>query len=197
MDLVIRTEAAADHAARGELLDLAFGQCRFAKTSERLREGRLPADSLSLVAETGGRLVGTVRLWHIVAGPGRAALLLGPLAVDASCRGQGIGAVLMHEALQRATHMGHQAVLLVGDAPYYARFGFDAALTARLWLPGPYEAARFLATELVPGALTGAHGLVSPTGLAVPQPSVAHLMAQTGSFTSPERPSRGQHLRAA
>ena len=72
------------------LLDAAFGEARFEKTCERLREGRLPA--LSLVAQDeAGRLVGTVRLWNVSAGPGRAALLLGPLAVDGALRSQGLG----------------------------------------------------------------------------------------------------------
>ncbi len=79
--VTIREEKFADVAAREALLDEAYGAARFAKTSERLREGRLPADGLSLVAVDRGRLVGTVRLWNVTPGPGRDALLLGPLAV--------------------------------------------------------------------------------------------------------------------
>jgi predicted N-acetyltransferase YhbS len=59
-------------------------------------------------------------------------------------------------------------VLLVGDPGYYGRFGFSAGLTQRLWLPGPYETARFQGLELVEGALEGAQGLVSATGAADP-----------------------------
>ena len=161
--VVIRTERAADARAREALLDEAFGPARFAKTSQRLRDGRLPAAGLALVADDADGLVGTLRCWNIDAG-GVGALLLGPLAVARSHRALGIGARLMNEALSRAATAGHRAVLLVGDAPYYERFGFDAALTARLELPGPVDRARFLGLEIEAGALRGACGLVRATG---------------------------------
>lgn len=178
----IRLETGQDIASRDALLDAAFGAARFRKTSERLREGRLPAEGLALsavagAAVAGGRLVGTVRLWTVAAGPGRPALLLGPLAVDAACQGSGLGGRLMREAIDRARALGHGAILLVGDAPYYARFGFDAALTQGLWLPGPFERERFLGLELHDGALSGARGLVSATGRTVPQPAWSDLVA--------------------
>jgi predicted N-acetyltransferase YhbS len=156
-------------AAREALLDQAFGPNRRAKTSERLREGRLPAEHLAFAAQSSdGRLVGTIRLWNVSAGPGRPALLLGPLAVDAALRSEGIGAKLMRHAIGAAASLGHGAILLVGDAPYYQRFGFSAEATGRLWLPGPYERERFLALELAPGALDEAAGLVNPTGATAP-----------------------------
>ncbi|MGU9980981.1 GNAT family N-acetyltransferase [Phreatobacter sp. HK31-P] len=155
--------------AREMLLDAAFGADRFAKTSERLREGRLPADGLALVALAGGRLVGTVRLWDVTLGPDCPALLLGPLAVDGTIRAAGIGGLLMREAIERARDEGHRAIILVGDEPYYRRFGFATAKMERLWMPGPVERSRFLGMELVPGALDGARGLVSPTGVEAPR----------------------------
>src|SRR5512138_2224064 len=78
----IRKEMAKDIPAREGLIERAFGDARFDKASERLREGRMPAHGLSFVATDRTRLVGTVRLWHVAAGPARRALLLGPLAVD-------------------------------------------------------------------------------------------------------------------
>src|SRR5262249_11801447 len=69
--IAIRLERPADVTAREALLDLSFGRGRFDKTSERLREGRLPADKLAYVAVDGGRVVGTVRLWHVSTGAGR------------------------------------------------------------------------------------------------------------------------------
>jgi predicted N-acetyltransferase YhbS len=162
--IAIRDESSIDVPAREALLDTCFGEERFRKTCERLREGRRPAAGLSFVVEMDGRVVATVRLWHVAAGPGRPALMLGPIAVDPALQGLGIGAKLMRHALERATALDHGAVLLVGDAPYYARFGFSAEMTADLRLPGPYERERFLALELVPGALDGARGLVCATG---------------------------------
>src|SRR5947207_8964430 len=89
------------------------------------------------------RLVGTVRLWHVSAG-GVPALVLGPLAVDPSCRKLGIGAALMHRALAAAKARGHRAVILLGDESYYARFGFSAEKASGLTLPGPFERERLL-----------------------------------------------------
>jgi predicted N-acetyltransferase YhbS len=173
----IRQELVKDIGDREALLDLAFGETRFAKASERLREGRLPADGLSFVATGCGRLVGSVRLWNVTAGPGRPALLLGPLAVHPDVRGRGIGSALMRRALEEAARLGHRAVLLVGDAPYYGRFGFSAEKTGGLWLPGPHERSRLLARELVPGALDGARGLINPTGARPLIPEIATLVA--------------------
>lgn len=176
--VAIREEIPTDVPAREALLDACFGPSRFAKTCERLREGRRPAEGLSLVAEVDGALAATVRLWHVSAGPRRPALMLGPIAVDPARQGLGLGGALMREAITRAAGLGHAGIVLVGDAPYYARFGFTAAHTSSLWLPGPYERERFLARELVPGALAGASGLVSPTGLAEERPDLGALMAR-------------------
>ncbi len=173
----VRNEVLSDIHAREDLLDAAMGEGRFRKTSARLREGRLPADGLSLIAEDDGEIVGTVRLWNVSAGPGRASLLLGPLAIAPDRQSCGLGGLLMRSAIERAAELGHDSIMLVGDAPYYARFGFSAAPTARLRLPGPYESARFLARELEPGALSGAAGLVKATGLFVPEPALAAAAA--------------------
>jgi predicted N-acetyltransferase YhbS len=161
----LRLEKRRDVASREALLDAAFGAARFTKTCALLREDHQPAEGLSLVAIMNGRLVGTLRLWPVVTGDGREVLLLGPLAVEESVRSLGIGARLMRLALKRARRAGHQAILLVGDAPYYARFGFSSALTRDLDLPGPVDRARFLGLELVPGALAGAHGLVQQSSV--------------------------------
>ncbi|MEJ2375752.1 MAG: N-acetyltransferase [Pseudolabrys sp.] len=171
--ITIRHERANDIAAREALLDEAFGEARRRKTSERLREGRLPADGLSFIAAARGRVIGTARLWHVACPSGHAALLLGPVAVASDCRGCGIGAALVRRALRDARRLGHGAVLLVGDAPYYGRFGFSAAKTGSLRLPGPYERHRLLARELAPQALDGARGLICASGEMLPQPAIA------------------------
>jgi len=178
--VTIRHERTHDVAPREKLLDQAFGEGRDAKTAERLREGRLPADKLSFVATENGRLVGTVRLWNVSAGPQRPALLLGPVAVAESHRNRGIGAGLMRHALGYARLHRHRAVLLVGDAPYYGRFGFSAEKAADLWLPGPFERHRFLGYELVPGALAGARGLVAAAGRFAAKPELSALVARFG-----------------
>jgi predicted N-acetyltransferase YhbS len=174
----IRGERASDVVAREALLDAGFGANRHTRTCQRLRDGHAPAEGLAFSAVARGRLVGTVRLWHVSAG-GVPALALGPLAVDPSCRKLGIGAALINHALAAARARGHGAVILLGDAPYYGRFGFSALKTAELSLPGAFERERLLAIELRDGALDGAWGMVMPTGLAASQGKRRRLAAKT------------------
>ena len=166
----IRSERASDVVAREALLDACFGENRHLRTCQRLRDGRAPAEGLALSAvrqgRLQGRLVGTLRLWHVSAG-GVRALMLGPLAVDPSCREIGVGAALMRHALAAAKARGHGAVVLLGDAPYYARFGFSGLKTGELSLPGPFERDRLLGLELREGALDGAWGMIAPAGAPV------------------------------
>ena len=159
----IRAERASDVAAREALLDASFGEGRHARPCQRLRDGRAPAEGRACTAVHQGRVVGTVRLWHVSVG-GIPALVLGPLAVDASCRKLGVGAALMEHALAAAKARGHGAVILRGDAAYYARFGFSADRTGELALPGPFERDRLLAVELREGALDDAWGMIVATG---------------------------------
>ncbi len=170
----IRHEKLSDIDAREALLDEAFGDTRTRKASERLREGRLPADGLSFVATEARRVVGTARLWH-VACDGAEALLLGPVAVAADRRGAGIGGTLVRRAVNEARRRGHGAVILVGDAPYYGRFGFTAAKTGALFMPGPFERDRLLARELIKGALDGARGILRAAGAKALAPDLVAL----------------------
>ena len=179
----IFAETHAHAAEREALLDRAMGLKWKKKSSQKLRRGRRPSEGLAFVARdaSSGAIVGTVRLWDVSfaqeisplegemaakqpEGVRAAALLLGPLAVDPSLKSAGIGKALMSHAISEARRLGHRAILLVGDAPYYARFGFSAEKTGRLSMPGPYERHRFLALELVPGALDNAAGTLKPTG---------------------------------
>jgi predicted N-acetyltransferase YhbS len=164
----IRAERASDAAPREALLDACFGVNRHARTCQRLRDGRAPAEGLALSAVLQGQLVGTIGLWHVNAG-GVPALVLGPLAVNPKCRKLGIGAALVNHALAAAKRLGHGAVILLGDAPYYARFGFSTLKTAELSLPGPFERDRLLGLELHDGALDGAWGMIAPSGAAALQ----------------------------
>jgi predicted N-acetyltransferase YhbS len=163
---VITAETAADVSAREALLDRAMGAKRRKKSSEKLRRGRRPSEGLAFVArDASGTVTGTVRLWDVTLGEGGpAALLLGPLAVDPTVKNAGIGSALMQHAIAEAARLGHAAILLVGDASYYGRFGFSAAKTGALAMPGPYERHRLLALELADGALEGARGTLKAAG---------------------------------
>lgn len=157
----IRGERRSDIAAREKLLDAALGSDRFTKSSERLREGRVPARGLAFTAVEGRRLIGTVRLWSVNAGGAQGCLLLGPLAVASDVRSRGVGADLMWRALRTAEKLGYRAVLLVGDPAYYQRFGFSAEMTSALRMPGPFARERLLACEFVPGTLRNARGMIA------------------------------------
>jgi predicted N-acetyltransferase YhbS len=170
--LSIRGERACDVVARETLLDACFGTSRTSRTCQRLRDGHAPAEGLSFSAVLGDKLVGTVRLWHVSAG-GVPALVLGPLAVDPACRKLGVGAALINRALATARARSHRAVILLGDAPYYARFGFSAQKTGLLTLPGPFERERLLGLELCEGALAGASGTIVATGASLPKTKAA------------------------
>ena len=167
--VTIRAEILADVTAREALLDRAFGRGRNRKTSQRIRDDRLPAEGLAFTAlSKSGRVIGTLRMWNVIAGLAGPSLLLGPLAVDARYQRRGIGRELITHALNIAKVQGHASVLLVGDEPYYSRFGFNRSLVADLHLPGPVERNRFLGLELISGALDGAEGLVMASGALAP-----------------------------
>jgi predicted N-acetyltransferase YhbS len=185
----IRNERFSDFDAREALLDNAFGESRYRKSSERLREDRLPAEGLSFIASEGRRVIGTARLWNVACGNGSSALLLGPVAVAEDCRSRGLGAALVRRAVQAARKLGYGAVILVGDPEYYSRFGFSSEKTGALWMPGPFERHRLLGRELKAGALDGARGMIAPTGrhsasktrvnaLMEPVPDLAALVAR-------------------
>lgn len=135
-DWRIERETPADREAVETLVLAAFGPGRFAKTAERLRERAGVA--AGFVIRSRGVVIGSVRLWNIRLGD-RAAVFLGPIAVEASLRSGGMGAALVGACLEQA---GEAGVLLVGDPPYFSRFGFEPAPLARL--PGPVDQRRVL-----------------------------------------------------
>jgi predicted N-acetyltransferase YhbS len=87
-------------------------------------------------------------------------LLLGPLVVAPEFAGQGFGRQLIAEALERAKADGVRLVVLVGDEPYYGRFGFHPVPPGQITLPGPVDPRRLLAAELEPGMLAGYRGAI-------------------------------------
>jgi predicted N-acetyltransferase YhbS len=161
LSLVIRPELPIDHEAIERLHERAFGPGRFARTAFRLREGAPHLVDLSFTALVGTLLVGSVRMTPVQAGD-VPALMLGPLTVEPAFEGRGIGAALMNRSIETARAKGHRLVLLVGDEPYYSRFGFKCIPPRQLELPGPVNPERFLALELEEAALAEAKGLVTP-----------------------------------
>ncbi|MGZ5849097.1 MAG: GNAT family N-acetyltransferase [Methyloceanibacter sp.] len=159
-ELQIRLEEESDAPALSVLSAQAFGPGRFARTAYRVREGVPPVASLALTAWVDTRVIGGIRFTEVRIGQAENALLLGPLVVDPAYKGNGYGRALVQEGLTRARAQGFALVLLVGDMPYYARFGFVPVPPGQITLPGPVDPARLLVLELSPGALAGAVGQV-------------------------------------
>ncbi|MGH6934497.1 MAG: GNAT family N-acetyltransferase [Dongiaceae bacterium] len=153
-------ETPADAGEIEKLLDVAFGAGRLAKASYQFRHGVKPVEHLKLVARDGDKLVGAIRYWPVRIGDANTpALLLGPLAVDPTRRGEGIGRILIARTLDRATMDGVKIVLLVGDLPYYRQFGFKPAAPHGILMPRE-KPERLLVRALAPDTLDGVSGEV-------------------------------------
>ncbi|MGR3501672.1 GNAT family N-acetyltransferase [Pseudaestuariivita sp.] len=155
----LRQEQPEDRWEVEALYDLCFAPGREALSSYRLREGVPPVAELCLIERQSGVLGGAIRHWPVRVG-GVRALLLGPIAVHPTRQGEGLGADLILTALERASALGWARVLLVGDAPYYGRFGF--ARLVGVEMPPPTNPARVLGHALRPGAWDGVAGAVAP-----------------------------------
>ncbi|MBP2158658.1 MULTISPECIES: GNAT family N-acetyltransferase [Asticcacaulis] len=136
------------------LTDRAFGPGRYVKTAERLREGCKPLSNMSFVALKGDQVVASVRLWPIVvrnedAGQSDTIAFLGPIVVDSAFRSGGLGKRLIGLSLEAAKTAGLRAVLLVGDAEYFAPLGFERARD--MIMPGPVDPRRVLIHYTTPG----------------------------------------------
>ena len=141
------------------LLDLCFAPGRTFLSSYRLRDGVAPVKALCLVArDTYGILAGSIRYWPVTVGE-KPVLLLGPVSVHPTRQGEGLGALLIQESLEKAIRLGWERVLLVGDAPYYGRFGFTKLEGVEM--PPPTNPDRILGYELVDGAWAGVEGTVT------------------------------------
>ena len=155
----LEPETAADWWEVEALYDLCFAPGREALSSYRLRDGVDPIAPLCLTLRDEGVLAAAIRYWPIRVG-GRRALLLGPIAVHPTRQGEGLGGWLIHDSLDRARGLGWDRVLLVGDAPYYARFGFRRLTGVQM--PPPTNPDRVLGHALQPGAWEGVGGRVTP-----------------------------------
>lgn len=155
----LQPETPADWWEVEALYDLCFAPGREALSSYRLREGIAPVAGLSLVArDRRGILAGAIRFWPVRVG-GSPVLLLGPVAVHPTRQGEGLGAALIRDALAAARADHWQRAMLVGDAPYYGRFGFDRL--EGVVMPPPTNPDRVLGIALVPGGWDGVRGAVT------------------------------------
>ncbi len=155
----LEEEAEADWWEVEALYDLCFSPGRTALSSYRLREGVATVAALCLtLRDDDGSLAAVIRYWP-AAGGGQDVLLLGPVAVHPTRQGEGLGGLLIHESLAEARRLGWERVMLVGDAPYYGRFGFRRLEAVEM--PPPTNPDRVLGLELKRGAWAGVVGQVS------------------------------------
>lgn len=142
------------------LYDLSFAPGRFALSSYQLREGVERVGALCMIARDDfDVIVGAIRYWPIRVG-GAPALLLGPIAIHPIRQGEGIGAALMAASLDKARTLGWERVILVGDHPYYSRFGFEP-VADHVAFPPPVNPNRVLGLALVEGGLSAVSGPVT------------------------------------
>ncbi|MGB7316840.1 MAG: N-acetyltransferase [Planktotalea sp.] len=142
----LKRETSEDWWEVEALYDLCFAPGREALSSYRLRDGIAPVGTLSCVARDGdGILSGAIRYWPVLVG-GTPTLLLGPVAVHPTRQGEGLGGALVRDSLARAAESGWERVLLVGDEPYYSKFGF--ARLDGVFMPPPTNPARVLGLSL-------------------------------------------------
>lgn len=139
----------------------AFSPGRFTRTAYRVREGAPNISPFCRVAMVGDKLVAAVRMTVVNVGGRPGGVLLGPLAVEPDLAGRGYARRLVAEALDAARAGGEELVLLVGDMAYYGRLGFAPVPPGQIGLPGPFDPARLLASELEAGALGKFRGMVA------------------------------------
>ncbi len=157
----LHQETPADWWEVEALYDLCFAPGREALSSYRLRDSVAPVADLCLILRDENGLAAAIRYWPVQIGL-VDVLLLGPIAVHPVHQGEGLGGWLMRESLRRAQALGWDRVLLVGDAPYYSRFGF--VRLEGVVMPPPTNPARVLGLELTPGAWAGITGAVTRHG---------------------------------
>lgn len=154
----LRQETDADGPAIEALYDLCFSPQRHSLSSYQFRTGVHPIADLCQVAhDPSGALVGAIRYWPVTVGQ-KAALLLGPIAVHPDRQGTGVGRLLIGQTVPQAQSLGWARIMLVGDQPYYGRFGF--AVLPGVVMPAPTDPARVLGFTRDTDAWSGVAGTV-------------------------------------
>jgi len=161
-NIIIKKEEKNEGPLIEGLLSSAFGPGRFTKTTYRLRENVLHYTNLSFVCYLDNLLIGSVRYWPILSDDNKELLLLGPVAIDPSHRGNGIGYKLIKESINHCKNSGHLLLLLVGDVTYYKKLNFSIVPSGQLKFPGPVDSQRILYNDFGTGQFMGISGNLKP-----------------------------------
>lgn len=159
-DYEIRPMHNADLSSVAELEARVYGPGRFARTAYRLREGSEQRTELCMTAWAGRELAGAVRFTHINLGPDCHGALLGPLTVNPDHAGNNLGIRLIERAIDGAKALDLDALILVGDLPYYQKAGFKLLPPGRISMPGPVDPTRLLIHELKDGTSEKCMGVI-------------------------------------
>ncbi|BDD08480.1 N-acetyltransferase [Fulvitalea axinellae] len=163
MNVTVREERPEDNIHVFVINNEAFGGAEEADLVERLRKSTSSAPGLSLVAEAKGKVIGHIlfsKCQIIAEDESWEALVLAPVAVTPILHGRGIGGKLIQEGLKKAKALGYGAVIVLGEADYYPRFGFEKASKWEVKCPFEVPDECFMAQELKPGYLEGKAGTV-------------------------------------
>lgn len=160
--LRVRGQRPGERPAVRDVIVGAFDETVVADLAEALQDAPAGRYGLSLVAELGGRLVGHVQLsWSWLDAPARLVdvLVLSPLSVVPDRQRQGIGSLLVNEALAGACRLGAPILFLEGDPRYYGRFGFLTAADVGFTAPSvriPRAAFQVVTMPSYEASMTGA-----------------------------------------
>ncbi|AYG59806.1 GNAT family N-acetyltransferase [Rhizobium jaguaris] len=166
-DLVYLTEDASHDAVIELINEEAFGPGRFTRAAARIREQGPHDRSLSFICADDGETIASVRMTPVLAGSVKGHLL-GPLAVRPSHKNQGIGRELVRIAVEAAKRKGSEAVILVGDPPYYGPLGFEKVAYNALAFPGPVDPNRVLVVPIAADIHARLTGTIAWRDAAIP-----------------------------
>jgi predicted N-acetyltransferase YhbS len=161
-NLTIKKEEKKEDPLIENLLSSVFGPGRFAKTAYRLRENTLHQINLSFVCYIDDSLIGSVRYWPILSDDDEELLLLGPVAIDSSYRGHGIGYKLINESIKHCKNNGHLVLILIGDLAYYKKLNFSTSPRGQIKFPGPVDPQRILYNDFGTGKFNKIIGNLRP-----------------------------------
>lgn len=156
----IRPERPADMAGIRAVNLAAFETSTEANLVDVLREQAEPI--VSLVADDGEAIVGHILFSPVTLTAHSDVRIIGlaPMAVLPARQRRGIGSALVHEGLKQCRQLGFGAVIVLGHAEYYPRFGFTPA--SRFGLGCEYDVPEdvFMVLELEQGTLKGKAGTI-------------------------------------